>query len=428
MGLRNSDQNYTGLVQKYVGTAYDKVASVADHITDVTLVAGSIDDGTFQYVVDNMDSIIRVVADINEFNNLYYGVLPVEPTTDPSGEPITDGDLYYNITEEQLYVYGNGKWLPVGAIETTTEYIKVTTDMLPGGVGTIGLIPLTKPYSPAQNNLLVHVRTVADGVTKYHWSTTTDGLTGTYVETDGTTLTFNAGELAEDDELVVIVGVEVATVQHMIDVDTGIHNVAGPNEQLIKLPASVDEPAGMTYVPGDHNLEVYLKSDQHSRELQIVGIDYLEIDPNYIQFINPLPDYSEVYFRKGQIISTLPQIPRTLMMDKKPTEVLYQEGQFWYNTDTGRLSILYKDIDTLQWVDVSEEHTVIQQPGHVAPPAPAPVLVNSTVFQKEYPDPANFHEGAFWFNTSTGVLSILYTDEDEAGNGVSAQWVKVSTQ
>ena len=428
MGLRNSDQNYTGLVQKYVGTAYDKVASVADHIGDVTLVAGSIDDGTFQYVVDNMDAIIRVVADINEFNNLYYGVLAVEPTTDPSGLPITDGDLYYNITEEQLYVYGNENWLPVGAIQTTTEYIKVTSDHLPGGAGTIGVIPLLNPYSPSQNNVLVHVRNISDGISEYHWSKSTDNASGSYEETDGSTLTFNAGVLAVDDEIVVLVGVEVATVQHMIDVDVAFYKVNGPNEQLIKLPASVEQPAGMTYVPGDNNLDVYLKSDQHSRELQIVGTDYLEIDPNYIQFINPLPDFSEVYFRRGRIISTIPQVPRVLMMDKKPTEILYQEGQFWYNTDTGRLAILYEDNDLRQWVDISEEHTVIHQPGHVTPPAPAPVLVNSTVFQKEYPDPANFHEGAFWFNTSTGVLSILYTDEGEAGNGASAQWVKVSTQ
>lgn len=427
--LRNSNQNYTGLIPKYIGTAYDKVAAVADAIANVILVSSAIEDGTFQYVVDNMDAILRVVDDINQFNNIYYGAYYTAPTLSPTGDPIDDGDLYYNLTEEQLYVYGNDKWLPVGAIETTTEYFKIVDpDHLVNGAGGIAILQLQNPYVPGQNNVLVHVKTAATGETHYYWSTATDSATGQYVETNGNTITFNAGVLAVDDEVIVLVGVEVATVQHMVDVSTGIYKVAVANEQLIELPASTEEPGGMTYVPGTSNLEVYLKQDQHSRELQIVGTDYLEIDPTHIQFIYPLPDYSEVYFKKGQVISNIPNIPRTLMMASKPTETLYEEGQFWFNTSTGRLSILYKDNDSYQWVGVAEEHMIIDQPGHVPPPAPAPVLVNSTVFQKEYPDPTLFHEGAFWFNTSTGELSILYTDEDEAGNGASAQWVKVSTQ
>ena len=428
MGLENSNINYTGLIQKYIGTAYDAVASVAANIASVNLVAGSIDDGTFQYVVDNMDAIIRVVDDINQFNNIYYGAYEIEPTESPTGDPIDNGDMYYNIVQEQLYTYGNEKWLPVGAIETTVEYHKVTTDDLPGGAGTTGIIMLNYPYIPGQNNLQVHQQIAATGEAVFLWSTTTDAATGQYAETNGNTLTFNAGILAEDDELLITVGVEVATVQHMIDVEQTTYKVSVPNEQYILLPASEQEPDGMLYVPGTNNLEVYLKTDEHSRELQIVDVDYIEADPSHIQFINPLPDYSTILFRKGRVLSTLPQIPRTLMMDIKPTETLYQEGQFWFNTSTGRLSILYKDHDMYQWVGVAEEHMIIQQPGHVAPPAPAPVLVNSTVFQKEYPDPTLFHEGAFWFNTSTGELNILYTDEDEAGNGASAQWVKVSTQ
>ena len=119
------------------------------------------------------------------------------------------------------------------------------------------------------------------------------------------------------------------------------------------------------------------------------------------------------------------------MMPTKPTETFYNPGKFWYNTATGRLAILYEDTDSLQWVDISEEHTVIHD-DYVAPPAPPPVLTNATVFQPLQPEPSLFAEGTLWFNTGTGELSILYADEGdrdpETGFLPSAQWVKVSTQ
>ena len=52
--VKNSNQNYTGLVQKYIGSAFDVVARVYESIAAVDIIAGSIDDGTFQFVADNM--------------------------------------------------------------------------------------------------------------------------------------------------------------------------------------------------------------------------------------------------------------------------------------------------------------------------------------------------------------------------------------
>ena len=445
---QNSNLNYTGLVQKYIGSAYDKVAAVGEAIDDVKTVAEVINDGTFQYIIDNIDAISKVVQDIYDFNNIYYGVLDEEPTESPSGEPIDEGDLYYNRIEQQLYIYigntvvdecGNiyvedGRWLPVGAIESTTEHIVITSDQALNGI-----IELQHPYVPGQNNLDVYVNNIVQ------MSKTTANPEGNYSETAGNLITFDLDNisdghggfntLAEGDDVYIVIGLNVATVDHNIDVNMGRYITQVANEQIIQLPASEDEPNGMTYIPGSHNLEVYVKDNQHAREIQVVDIDYLEIDFNKIQFITPLPQYSEIIFKKGVVLSNCPLEPTVLMQENKPTEIFYPEGKFWYNTSTGRLSILYLDNDLKQWVDISEEHTVIHA-DYVAPPAPPPVLTNATLFQPLQPEVDLFAEGTLWFNTSTGELNILYADPgdregdgDDGGQfGPSPQWVKVSTQ
>lgn len=438
--LQNSNQNYTGLIQKYIGSAYDRVSRVSNSIDGVDLVAKSIEDGSFQFVIDNMSAIQSVVQDIYEFKAIYYGMLDEEPTLDPFGNPITLGDLYYNSVEKHLYIYTgtevddgcgnivitNERWLPVGAI-TNTEELQVT---IADHVAT-HLFHLKHPYIPGNNNIAVYVNNIRQ------YSISTDSLRGSYRELNGASIEFIPGRIMDGhnneknleigDEVLFVVGVEVATVNHQVQVDMGRYVTEVANEQKILLPPSKQSPGGMEYVMGAYSLEVYVKDNQHARELQMVGIDYLEIQPNMIQFIVPLPQYAEVIFKKGIVVSNIPYTPYTLMMEAAPEETFYAEGQLWYNTATGRLSVLYNDNDMCQWVDISEEHTVIHQ-DQITPPAPPPVLTNATIFQPLQPEPSLFAQGTFWFNTNTGELNVLYADEGDQGRGTSAQWVKVSTQ
>lgn len=437
---QNSNINYTQLVQKYIGTAYDKVARVTDSINGVDLIAQTIEDGVFQYIVDNIDAITTVVEDIYAFKGIYYGLFDTHPLMDPFGNPMDLGDMYYNTIDNQLYIYagtevddgcGNivvidEKWLPVGAITNTEELQVMISDNI-----TTHIVNLRHPYIPGNNNVAVYVNNIRQ------YSNSTDSIRGSYREVNGSTITFIPGRIMDGhnkernlevgDEVLIVVGVEVSTVNHQVQVEMGRYITQVANEQLITLPLSDQSPGGMEYVMGSHNLEVYVKTNQHTRELQMLTIDYLEITPNSIQFIVPLPQYAEIIFKKGNIISNIAATPYTLMMEAAPTETYYDEGQLWYNTATGRLSVLYRDNDMCQWVDVSEEHTVIHQ-DYTPPPAPPPVLTNATIFQPIQPEPDLFAEGTFWFNTGTGELNVLYHDEGDQNRGASVQWVKVSTQ
>jgi len=59
-----------------------------------------------------------------EFFGTYYGQSSSEPTVDPNGNPITDGDLYYDTSEDALKIRVNGEWLSLRT--ATTGYQEFT--------------------------------------------------------------------------------------------------------------------------------------------------------------------------------------------------------------------------------------------------------------------------------------------------------------
>ena len=76
MGIVNSNQSYSGLVQKYIGTAYDKMALLADNLDALILIADDIRDGSFQTIIDMAGKIDDAIRLVNEFNATYYGNWP----------------------------------------------------------------------------------------------------------------------------------------------------------------------------------------------------------------------------------------------------------------------------------------------------------------------------------------------------------------
>ena len=62
MGIKNSCVSYTGLVEKYIGTAYDVV----------------------KYVADNMANIVYLSEILAEMRQIYLGTFLLPPDKDPS--------------------------------------------------------------------------------------------------------------------------------------------------------------------------------------------------------------------------------------------------------------------------------------------------------------------------------------------------------
>lgn len=443
MAIVNSNVAYTGLVEKYVGTAYDKMALLSDNIEALLLIANEITEGTFGDILDIADDISRVVDDIEGFNGIYWGaintsdpdVILEDPTApladqhpkyDSNGDTANDGDLYFNVLREDMYVRNNGIWVGTGTIERKVERHVVTPAQEADNLTQDIIISLNSPYVMGSNNLFVF----KDGILLS--SESVEPITGDYREQSITQVLFPMPTATNDliglkagEELTFAINSDVATLKQIVDIDQHILP-GGPGKSVYFLPENV------TYIPGDHNIEVYLGSN---RILQIPGVDYTETAPDRITFFSP-KENEDVIINIGHIISTTPSRGATLFQDTKPDELLYEQGQQWFDTGKARMFILYDDgIDSdgvghsKQWVSFSaEEDVLVQGGGPIVPEIPPVEQVRETIMQEEQPDPDVFNKGALWFQTSTGKLFILYDDANDEGiPGTDKHWVRVST-
>ena len=152
--LMNSDQSYTGLVQKYIGSAYDNVYSVSQHLEMLKIIAESLDNGDLQDLALFIETFNAVMAAIADFNNTYYGTYATHPTERPDGSEMMGGDLYYNSTLGGLYVYelhssGSLIWSAMGAshifvehqvaLEHNQELFTLTTFTYPPNTGNLSV-------------------------------------------------------------------------------------------------------------------------------------------------------------------------------------------------------------------------------------------------------------------------------------------------
>ncbi|WP_065755379.1 hypothetical protein [Bradyrhizobium paxllaeri] len=67
--------------------------------------------------VDAVPAVLANAADtltrLNDFKGRWYGSLPSNPAVDPLGNPLTEGDVYYNSTANELRVYTSFAWQPM---------------------------------------------------------------------------------------------------------------------------------------------------------------------------------------------------------------------------------------------------------------------------------------------------------------------------
>ena len=280
----------TGLVQKYIGSAFDHVHAVSNNLDGIKKVVDLIDDKTLEFIVAKYPELKDVLARLINFNNIYYGPLDHVPTTRPDGSPIGAGDLYYNTQLSQLFVNEAGTWDPVGAVENYVEAIPVTIDHFKDSAGNVtadATIKIDSGYNMGLNNMLVFVNAT------YQSMISNTNPNGAYFEKDAYHIVFPGPGLQVGDKVTVVVGKVVTTMGHTVGVDTQIYQTILPDERVITLPH------GMAYNPGLGDLEIFVNGLH-----QLNGIDYTETDKNTITLVRAVPVGSFICFKKGDIVSS----------------------------------------------------------------------------------------------------------------------------
>ncbi len=81
------------------------------------IVLGIVSGSTFRLVSDQASAAIVAAAEaiLVEFKTTYYGPLAADPTLNPEGGPVKQGDLYTNTTSHVLMYYNGSAWAPVQA-------------------------------------------------------------------------------------------------------------------------------------------------------------------------------------------------------------------------------------------------------------------------------------------------------------------------
>ncbi len=261
MNNMNDDRSYSGLVEKYIGTAYDKVAKVAD----------------------NLDELLNVEDVILEFYSQYYGPRTTAPTVRPDKSPIQDGDLYFNTKDQQMFYWKLDAWSALGIHTNEIETYQLTPDNFHGNVA---VVTLKTPYVPGTNSMLVFKNHV------YQTNVDHDPTQGSYEESNPMQITFPNGNARVGDYISLIIGTTVTTVNPIIDIIKKHHIIPQDGETHVELPD------GMHYITGSHNLEVYVNG-----RLKILGHDYLETSPTGVTFIHGLKQGDDVLFKKGEVVS-----------------------------------------------------------------------------------------------------------------------------
>ena len=107
-----------------VVTNATNINTVATDIANVNAVAGN--ETNINTAVSNLAAIIaaptaaaNAAAAYDSFDDRYLGPKSSAPTTDNDGDPLITGAMYFDTTENLMYVRGNTGWQEAAAIDTT---------------------------------------------------------------------------------------------------------------------------------------------------------------------------------------------------------------------------------------------------------------------------------------------------------------------
>lgn len=87
-------------------------------------------DITVTNLNNEFDNVYMAVVDTTELTDFFYGSSATNPTVSPQGNPVTEGDIYYNTTSNELRVYNGTAWVTVLAnaglddVPTNDNYLR----------------------------------------------------------------------------------------------------------------------------------------------------------------------------------------------------------------------------------------------------------------------------------------------------------------
>jgi len=240
--MLNSNQSVTGLVEKYIGSAYDNVKLVADNIHTLDHVLD-----LFKNHADVFVSVERIAAHIPAIEAIYENIDAILALKGVSSS--------YNFTYGELKQFNSATNLPDGCL--------IELDLPPFELQSYYGIALfvngvyqALGRSYTLNGLKVHLseRLHVDDVVSV---VVTDKLTNTH--SNGVGPSVNRQEL------------RLVAPQHM----TVVQNITTLNLT----------PANFFYGPGKNELMIY-RDGRYLKQ----GFEYLEVNPTTISILAPLPD------------------------------------------------------------------------------------------------------------------------------------------
>ena len=101
--------SYDVVTGKFVFTSDDGIGYTSDNITadlDAAVAAAQAAEAATEFL-------------FNQFGDQYLGAHTTDPTVDTSGNPLTDGDIYFNTTDSVLKFYTGTAWVAPEAVATT---------------------------------------------------------------------------------------------------------------------------------------------------------------------------------------------------------------------------------------------------------------------------------------------------------------------
>lgn len=261
MATRPDNFNTTKLIEKFVGSEFDIMRDI--HA--------------------NLSFLLELNANVKEQQNKNQGVQSLPPTTRLDGTPLQTGDTYFDEVQQVTFYWVNENWVSSNNILNSTQVHKVTQADI---VGNNTVITFDRAISQFTGGNMVFVGTV------YQYSTAVDP-DGAYTVTGANEITFTNTQLQIDEEVVIISGTVVSTVEPVITVKSEVY-IAETNDQT-----EIPLPSGITYTPGAGNLVV------HKNGLRLnVNVDYVETSSSSITVVTPVPQNTVFTFDQGNLIAT----------------------------------------------------------------------------------------------------------------------------
>ena len=171
---------------------------------------------TFHKLVYDEGKVATLQAAVDDFDDRYYGGASSNPSTKPSGGNRTDGDLYFNTSENKMKVFNgvhaSGTWddvaTPGDFYINTLASLGASGDTVPGGSatfnGTAKKFTLSNPGLTAQQHLVSINGVVQKPMSGSVSSAPTEGFA-----IDGAAIIFSSAPQTGADYFIVTVGSSV---------------------------------------------------------------------------------------------------------------------------------------------------------------------------------------------------------------------------